>query len=207
MARSRDKIQQQQGFWDTEVSMPGHDDVAVWVDENADQVMREAFPELYGRGWVKDDIEWGIDFAKHASAMPEVEAFMEGMTREDPRVRRTTWEWVLRDQEAGPRHYHRSVGFADLIIEAEQPKIYVQDDDDRPGRFLLTIGSRRVGGHYGVLVEAKSVLPTRGELIRQLRHYGTVFGGPMVVVSPDDAYAKLLKDQGFRFVKCPRSLG
>lgn len=207
MAKSRDKVQQQQGFWDAEVTTPGHDDVVLWVDENSDHVMRSAFPELYGRGWIKEDIEWGVDDHKQAGFMPEVERFMEGMPRDDPRVKRTTWEWVLREEDRGPRHYQRSVGFADLIIEAERPMIYAGRDEDRSDQVALSIGWRRIGGHYGVLVEAKSTLPTRGELIRQLRHYGTVFRGPMVVVSPDDSYATLLAAQGFRFVKCPRSIG
>ncbi|KZC41079.1 hypothetical protein RHOFW510R12_00435 [Rhodanobacter sp. FW510-R12] len=205
MARSRDKVQQQ-GFWDAEVTKPGHDAVVVWVDDNADVVMRTAFPELYGRGWLADDVEWGVDDARRAEAEVEVAAFMEGMPRPDPRVRRTTWEHVLREEEMRPRYQPRSVGFADLIIEAERPMIYVRQEDAPSRRLSLAIGWFRIGGHHGVLVEAKSALPTRGDLIRQLRHYGTVFRGPMVVVSPDDTYAKLLAAQGFRFVRCPSAL-
>ncbi|MEY2161631.1 MULTISPECIES: hypothetical protein [unclassified Rhodanobacter] len=207
MAKSRDKVQQE-GFWDEEVKKPAHDDVVVWVDDNAGLVLRRAFPELFGPQWTTSDVEWAMDPARQARATAEVEAFMEATPRPEPRVKRTTWERVLRDEDLGPRRYARSVGFADLIIEAERPKIFVEVpepfDRSRPDAVNITLGWNRIGGHYGVLIEAKTELPTRGELIRQLRHYGTVFGGPMVVVSPDDSYAKLLNAQGIRFVQCPR---
>ncbi|UJJ60620.1 hypothetical protein [Rhodanobacter denitrificans] len=209
MAKSRDKVQQQ-GFWDQEVTTAGHDDVMVWVDDNADLVMSRAFPELYGRGWIPDDIEWGIEAAARAAAMEQVEAFMRATPREDPRVKGSVWESPLRDDRHRPSHYQRSVCFADLIISATYPRIYVQEQDiaehRRAGPLAIGVSWPRIGGHFGVLIEAKSVLPSRGDLIRQLRHYGTVFHGPMVVVSQDDSYAALLHKQGFRFVQCPRPL-
>src|SRR3546814_5792978 len=99
---------------------------------------------------------------------------MEVTPRPEPRVKRTTWERVLRDEDIGPRRYARSVGFADLIIEAEQPKIFVEIPDpvdrSQPDAVTITVAWTRIGGHHGVLIEAKSELPTRGELLRQLRH-------------------------------------
>jgi hypothetical protein len=52
-----------------------------------------------------------------------------------------------------------------------------------------------------LLVEAKSVLPTVGELMRQIQLYRTAFGGKIVVVSPDDSYSNILSEQGVTFVK------
>ena len=102
------------------------------------------------------------------------------------------------------------LGQADLVIEALQATVFVSSpervDPGQPGAVDIQLGRTRLGGRDGILVEAKSVLPSRGELIRQLRHYATVFRGPMVVVSPDNSYAKLLRAQGFRFVQCPKDL-
>ena len=52
-----------------------------------------------------------------------------------------------------------------------------------------------------ILVEAKSELPTLGELMRQINLYRTAFDGKVVVVSPDDTFADILKEQGVTFIK------
>ncbi len=209
MAKSRDKVQQE-GFWDEEVKKPEHDKVVMWADDNADLVLRTAFPEHYGRAWKAEDIEWSVSAGHQALAAATVEAFLKDTPRPDPIIKRTTWEQVVRDADSGARRYPRSLGFADLVIEALQATVFVSSpervDPGQPGAVDIQLGRTRLGGRDGILVEAKSVLPSRGELIRQLRHYATVFRGPMVVVSPDNSYAKLLRAQGFRFVQCPKDL-
>ncbi len=52
-----------------------------------------------------------------------------------------------------------------------------------------------------ILVEAKSVMPTVGELMRQIQLYRTAFSGKFVVVSPDESYAQILAEQGVTFIK------
>jgi hypothetical protein len=52
--------------------------------------------------------------------------------------------------------------------------------------------------------EVKSVLPSLGELIRQVRMYQTyINNSPFYIVAPDDRYAKQLEQQGIGFIKYP----
>jgi hypothetical protein len=51
--------------------------------------------------------------------------------------------------------------------------------------------------------EAKTVIGSLGELIRQLRLYQQYCRHQLYVVSPDDGYAEQLVEQGFGFIKYP----
>ena len=55
-----------------------------------------------------------------------------------------------------------------------------------------------------VFFEIKTKIPSAGELLRQLKVYKTYLTYKQqvfVVVSPDDTFAELLKEQGFFFYK------
>lgn len=55
---------------------------------------------------------------------------------------------------------------------------------------------------HSIGVEVKSKMPTLGELIRQIHFYSKYKSiSKWIVVSPDDRYASLLKDQGIYFYK------
>lgn len=68
------------------------------------------------------------------------------------------------------------------------------------------VGSREpprwdVGGvGFKRIVEVKSVLPTLGELMRQLNLYRQAYPN-VVLMAPDERYAELLKEQGVLFMK------
>ena len=102
----------------------------------------------------------------------------------------------------------RIVGYADLLIETQFPRvesIYKKANSwDEFGifeSFELTWSSDRMPR---ILIEAKSVLPTVGELMRQIQLYRTAFRGNFVVVSPDDRYAQILAEQGVTFIQYTR---
>lgn len=54
-----------------------------------------------------------------------------------------------------------------------------------------------------ILFEIKPSIPSVGELIRQIQMYKTYESGHYVVVSPDDRWAEILKQQGINLAKCP----
>lgn len=55
---------------------------------------------------------------------------------------------------------------------------------------------------YSIGVEVKAKMPTLGELIRQVHFYSKYKSiSKWIVVSPDDRYASLLKDNGISFYR------
>lgn len=203
MSKSREKIQQL-GFWDAEVSKPDHDAVCNWAYENADSIFRTVAPERFDRAWSTDEIRRGY-FNK--SIIEMASAFASANPRPNPRIFRKTLEYVLKSYTGYQDKMERIVGYADLLIETECPRVdpkyrratNIGWDDELDGVEL--VWSRELDAPR-ILVEAKSTLPTLGELMRQIQLYRTAFGGKVVVVSPDDAYAKILGEQGVIFVKC-----
>jgi len=55
-----------------------------------------------------------------------------------------------------------------------------------------------------ILAEAKTKLPSLGELMRQIQLYRTAFYGHVVVISPDDSFAEILAEQDIVFIKYPQ---
>jgi hypothetical protein len=204
MAKSREKIQQA-GFWDTEVSNPDHDAVCLWAYENADSIFRTVCPERFGQPWRKDE----IDFNNHAqSTIDLAKAFTNANPRPNPRISKKTLEYVLKSYTGYRGSMERMVGYADLLIETELPRVKpkykvasTQRAVDIFDGFQITWSRHEAPA---ILVEAKSVLPTIGELMRQIQLYRTAFSGKFVVVSPDNSYAQILFEQGVTFIQCTR---
>lgn len=205
MAKSREKVQQL-GFWDAEVSTPDHDAVCLWAYENADLIFQRACPELFGKPWRSEDVQFGYD-DKTQDAIVLAKAFMSENPRPNPRVSRKTLEYVLKSRTGYQDKIERIVGYADLLIETALPRVFPTYTASSAKLGVDVLDGFELGwsseGRESprILVEAKSVLPTVGELMRQVQLYRTAFYGVFVVVSPDDSYAKILSEQGVIFVK------
>ena len=50
------------------------------------------------------------------------------------------------------------------------------------------------------LFEVKTQIKSAGELIRQINYYKEYVRGHYVVVSPEDKFARILKEQGIGFI-------
>lgn len=194
MSRAREKLPQI-GLWDAEVPKPDHDAICLWVYENAETVVRAAFPK-FERDWREDDFE------DHGLQPPEGarERAQQRYPRPSPRVGGRTLEYVLQREAAYARGTGQIVGYADVMIQLELPAMVVpQQGAEFELRWHQSERAR-------VLVEVKSILPTLGELMRQLNLYRTAHHGPVVVVSPDARYAAVLAEQGIAFVQSPTPL-
>jgi hypothetical protein len=201
MAKSREKIQQL-GFWDAEVSNPNHDAICLWAYENADSIFRKTCPDRFNHAWLKEEVR--LDCVKNdQSAIGLARVFTNANPRPDPRVFQRTLEYVLKSQD----RMERIVGYADLLIETEIPRVdprykaAVTRGGDHVFDGFKLVWSRDCKAAPRILVEAKSALPTVGELMRQIQLYRTAFSGKFVVVSPDDSYARILAEQDVTFVK------
>lgn len=204
MAKSREKIQQL-GFWDPEVGTPDHDTVCLWAYENADAIFRAVCPDRFDHPWFMEEIHLGHE-RNDESAIALAKEFTEENPRPNPRVFKRTLECVLRSFTGYQDKLERIVGYADLLIQTELPNVSprykaatTRGGDDVLVGFELTWSRSREAPV--ILVEAKSVLPTVGELMRQIQLYRTAFSGSIVVVSPDDKYESILTEQGVTFVQ------
>jgi len=207
MAKSRDKIQQL-GFWDTEVSSPDHDAVCMWAYENAEKLLKATHPEEFDRRWSAKEIS--IQRAHINKAwVEEADHFATQNPRPNPRIFRKELEFVLKSFTGHDRQFERIVGYADLLVCASLPFIIgsyrynerTGDAEELMGLEIAWNSSQRDAPC--ILVEAKAKLPTIGELMRQIQLYRTAFPGRIVVVSPDDSYSMILREQNVKFVKCP----
>ena len=52
-----------------------------------------------------------------------------------------------------------------------------------------------------ISIEIKAEIPSLGDLVRQINFYRNYLGGPFIVVSSDDRFASVLKDQRIHFFK------
>jgi hypothetical protein len=205
MAKSREKIQQL-GLWDPEVSAPDHDAVCLWAYENAEMIFRAVFPDIFDHSWRSDEICRHGQELDNQGATTLVQVFANNNPRPNPRIFKKTLEYVLRSYTGYQNKLERIVGYADLVIHTELPLItprYKASDikygnDIFDGYEISWDSGQRAPR---ILVEAKSVLPTVGELMRQIQLYRTAFSGHIVVVSPDDKYESILAEQGITFVK------
>ena len=204
MAKSREKIQQI-GFWDVEVSKPDHDAVCMWAYENTDLILKTVYPERFDIVWRKDEIDFH-GFSQDEKTVTLCKEFLGANPRPNPRVTKKTIEFVLKSHTGYRESLERIVGYADLTIEAHFPSVSAKfKPSNQYSSERILEGFEMIWGKHkdapGILVEAKSVLPTLGELLRQINLYRTAFYGKFVVIAPDDKYAEILADQEVAFIQ------
>ena len=204
MAKSREKIQQI-GFWDEEVVKPDHDAICLWAYANVDLILKAVYPERFDIAWRKDEIDFhGI--SQDEKTVNLCREFLEANPRPNPRVIKKTIEAVLKSHTGYRESLERIVGYADLRIEVHFPSVSAKFKPSiHYGSERILDGFEMILGKHkdpsSVLIEVKSVLPTLGELLRQINLYRTAFSGKFVVVAPDDKYAEILAEQGVTFIQ------
>lgn len=194
MARARDKVAQT-GFWDEQVAQPKHDEICKWAYENADHVLATLYPEQYA------ERDWNDEERKGDNALKA--AFLDSNPRPKPHVVKRTWEYPLHVHTGYNNAISRPVGFGDLLFmyAIPRPKPTYNYDTYHSQRGHEVTGYEIAWERHAVLLEVKSTLPTLGELLRQLNLYATAFSHPQAVIAPDDAYATILREQGYGFIK------
>lgn len=202
MAKSRSKIQQI-GFWDAEVSDPTHDEICLWIHKHAEQLMQRAFPSFYNCAWTESD----YDSRARAGDLTHSAAreFMRSTQKPNIRVVARLLEEPLVRRTGYRESIEIIVGYGDVIIQTERPQVipvfHTSDPNEETTEFNITWTRYR---SPSLLAEAKTVLPTIGELMRQLKLYKTAFGPSIAVVCPDASYEDIISDQGFLYLKYER---
>lgn len=210
MPSARDKVQQL-GLWDLEVAKPKHDEITLWALEHAEVLARRymafrgdrvsaEWGAIEGAAWPPDRV------AKLRSEFPDLGEVLP--TKRATLVFKRELEAVLREREPEwhPRQLPRNqriLGYADLLLHCTGEQLGASQlvSGREPPEWFVREESFRI------VVEAKSKLPTVGELMRQLNLYRQACG-QVIVVAPDDRYSALLAEQEILFVKYdPVALG
>ena len=138
------------------------------------------------------------------------DAFRAANSRPNPRVSNKTLEYVLKSYTGYQNKLERIVGYADLLIKFQlpivcrkyKPAANVREYDEFDGYELgWSNETPREINCPIIIVEAKSILPSVGELMRQIQLYRTALDCAYVVVSPDVSYKNILAEQGVTFIK------
>lgn len=198
MAKSREKVNKNLGFWDNEVTIPEHDEICLWAYRNAESITRLIFPEMFDQPWLKDEVRYHWHDTKQ-NTYDLAKEFTNANPRPNPRIKTKTLEYVLKRHTGYQERTEIIVGYADLLIETESPIVIPVTKSGNLEGFCIEWNQHREAPN--ILVEAKTVIPSLGELLRQINLYRTAFNGRCVVVSPDDTFADILAEQNVTFIK------
>ena len=189
MASKRDKTAQI-GFWDDEVSKPSHDEITIWAYQNSAEIVKQYVTEFLPKE-VKRILssEWTREHCR---------AYLRGMNvdlvdlplKPNVLVKSRVIEHVIQQYPDNSRSLPRILGYGDLLIVWNDECL---DWDDKDKKWLIH------NEVHHLLVEVKSILPTLGELMRQVNLYRQVYRN-VAVVAPDASYSSILKEQGILFV-------
>lgn len=175
--------------------MKTHDQLVLWVEERKVEIARRLLPKCFtNEGWGPGEVDaWGDGSVDDHAGEPGRSA---KPLPEWPGIKvQSVWEYQVLDSTG--RGTPRIVGNVDIALLVMAPRIDVRHSGGMVRR--REVEMYRAGAIY---VEAKPRIDDLGALIRQVRRYQHYLGSGAVfaVVSPDDTYAELLRQQGIAFV-------
>ncbi len=96
-----------------------------------------------------------------------------------------------------------TIGFIDMMVIYEQPFLSIELELTDAGwveQWHVTFYRYSHNEENSIYFEAKTEIPSLGELIRQINMYRSYGAKRFFVVSPNDSYAQLLKRQGIGLI-------
>lgn len=180
-------IQQRLGFMDNDLKSSKHDEIMLWLDH----VVENHFNQLitFQREWKSKEF-YVMENGKEIQDSQREIFFkdLELPEKPDLEVVKQIWEYPITK---GRDSY--IVGFADMRVDYYDSSLtyYVNED-----KFQIYNKEKK-----SVFFEAKSEIPSLGELIRQIRMYQTYTVGKWFVVSPDSKFDSALEKQNIYFIK------
>ena len=234
-APSSSALQSKFGFQDDDLKSANHDEIILWLDENASKIVGNIIG--YSNAPWEDKIiqirsteaeNRTHEYYKRAKAeLERVETKISEMSSSDtyfidryenqaeglrkyiqeclcwtlgecPQKEitiKSTWEYPIKNGNF-------MIGFVDMIIEYSATlELMVSYSDSREP--LPRLPRWYNGKSSGTMAfEVKSVMPSLGELVRQVRMYESFLHKiPFYIVSPDDRFASALKGQNIGFIK------
>lgn len=147
------------------------------------------------------------------AAIGQLEALSIVAPTRVPTVKVTgTPAWEVPITRKRPRGDPEIVGYADAVISYDRFEpgfdIRVLDEEWSPNNWWRNGAPPRFRSPDFVIrrpskafFEAKTVIPSVGELLRQLNYYRTFWPGDWFVVSPDSRFKGTIIEQGYRFIE------
>jgi hypothetical protein len=168
-------LQQRFGFQDSDLKSPDHDQIMIWLDTYAEEIVKLILK--YDGNWENQND-------------PNIKHLIEriGEPPEKPSLKiKKVWEYAVTGRNGF------MVGFIDMLVEVDLPYLDLHRE-----KWMAT--STRTS----VFFEVKTTIPSLGELIRQIRMYQEYIGKrKFYVVASDSKYVKQLNQQGIGFIKYP----
>ena len=169
-------IQQRFGFMDKDLKSPKHDEIMLWLDDTVENHFNHLI--AFSNEWQFNDF-FVIEDEKELSDIQSEIIFNDTELPEKPKltVVKKVWEYPI-STKSGSNTY--IVGFADMRVDFIEPSLsyYVKENK-------CQIYKER----KSLFFEAKTEIPSLGELIRQIRMYQIYTNGKWFVVSPDVKFA------------------
>lgn len=183
-------LQERMGFRDDELTTPKHDEIMLWLDENAERLgVSIASQHGHHKSWA------------HMARFeyPELEE-CPSFRNNQVKVIRRTWEQPIKAAN------EFIVGFVDMLIEIDTTvRIGAGKKDGKP-----FWGWHDEPRKLKALVEVKPTISSLGDLIRQVRLYESTNTSAgmkgfslayFYVCCPDNRFEKQLASQGIGFIK------
>ena len=215
---------QTQLFPDEDIKQPKHDDIMFWLDKNINSITEEILPKdisKYINKYDKENINNKINQAKEYFRRIGTEESMENIKKLDNlnlfnkeyirtvpvNIELKKWEFPVT---IGEEKYKRIIGFVDMLIGFDFPTApYLRGIvEEREYAEIVkctlekTICLNFQSKYKTIAFEVKTTIDSVGELIRQINYYRNVLKETIfVVVSENDKYKDILKDQKIGFIK------
>ena len=190
-------LQEKFGFVDEELGTPQHDAMMIWIDQHAEELIREYFS--ISSGWSDESIAVVRAEADQIVRRCFHKLPWTGLGEPPPmklKILEKIWESPIVTKNGF------AVGFADMEAIVIPPgrlscswnERHDPQESDLP---CWTCDANK----ESVIFEAKTSIRSVGELIRQIRLYQEYRKGHYIVVSPDDKFANVLRGQDIHFLK------
>lgn len=192
---NRNTLQSKFGFQDEDLKTSKHDEIMLWFDANADKLLLPHFAIKYQDNKRDDllkrikDKEFRLEDVSFDIPIPP--------SKTEPKVHKKIWEYPVMSGNF-------TVGFIDLLVEYTTPRLTYRGVNHIYNIPLIQNSFEWIieNDLMAIAIEVKSVMPSIGELIRQIRMYQTYVPNiSFFVVSPDDRFASALQSQGIGFIK------
>lgn len=184
-----------------------HDDVMLWLDAQMDEVLQPLMADVYSWHPIWSQFPEGNGGARRLHVEPDgtLSLNSDRPLSDQWHVKFPIWKATEKRWEApilnGRDHYvlrmGKIEGYADMLVTVSQKSAYCKD----PEGIEVVKPSWSKASPNKILFEVKPTIESIGEVIRQIRRYECYVSAYAVVVSPDDRFSKLLKEQGIGFVK------
>jgi hypothetical protein len=204
------------GFKHPDAGTPVHDGICAWLDKNMAEVCGELFPQHKGTITVEEKI-WEKPIHKDERKSSAVVGFADIAVKV---LHRQAWRVVddsVKEWACKPSNNCCTVEMKDWSLDGMtstcfEPWHMLGNKKSKNCRVRVkTPADIRTTDKIvpevfaSVIFEAKSAIPSLGDILRELQFYKehTTSSTKLVVVCHDDTHAPTIREQGFLFYKCP----